>query len=454
MSLHILNIFLHKFVLVSTSVVYKYAKVGGHANTTGHYDGILGYIQNDVADYAFKEMRLDHVVGYPFIVGPAIAASDARIVSMKPNTTNLDVDITDIVYSMSKEAYICEAVVLITVTAILILITVTNTPKQRKFSDVVRLVCRKASDFAFNIVELILDQENFQSDNESQKVLWTSLSIATFVVVFGYICNSMSTDLVAERPVKNIDYLSDLLTAKFKHVMPVMWNDMPLMGYMLLRPNHTPEYQVALKSVDNNYTVNGPGDRFTELVNIAKNGGAAGIMTEFIWYYALKVVGCLETPKDVKRVHVSKTSFGNGLLSVIFNRRLNPNLLKAAHYRIATTVETGLVEYGLLHATFEVFESQTGAELDVSFLKCMDIVTKYEPVLKDFSLDNFARTFRILAFGAGFATLFLFFELLAWYVHLILLSQRKIFRKHAHVSQSLNNGRNIRVVPIKVIKRN
>lgn len=60
--------------------------------------------------------------------------------------------------------------------------------------------------------ETVLKQSNFQPQRNFDRTLWLFVCVAIFVIVFGFISNLVSTDLVAEVRPATIDRLEDFFS--------------------------------------------------------------------------------------------------------------------------------------------------------------------------------------------------------------------------------------------------
>lgn len=341
-------------------------------------------------------------------------ASDAHVISLLPEKSLIPVDITDIIYIVSDEAYSFAVLAVFIIITVLLSIAIFKAPRlKRKRSIISNLsyVIRTISDLFLNIFELVIDQENFSAIHDTQRVLWSIFAVATFTILSGYFCNFMSTDLVAERPYDNINELSDLLKDKFAHVMPIMQRGQALTGYMLSRENHTPEYQTVTKSIENGFQVYLDKKEIFRAVGWIMNGSGIGICSRFNWESKFKVPGCAFRPKLAKRAYVSKESFADGTENSYFNKRINRDLLKAAIYRIGTVFEIGLMNHGTRHAIFDILASYFDVTAGVEYMECINDVKEKGEILKNFKLAHFARTFRVIAVGSNFAVIVLILEI-------------------------------------------
>ena len=98
-------------------------------------------------------------------------------------------------------------------------------------------------------VELLLDQEYFAPATLQTRLLWLHFVVAAFVIVFGYLGNLLSVDMIVEIPAARIDNIDDLLSERFEHVEPGVVVNMFTFSLMKNAPPSTPMGRLYARSV-------------------------------------------------------------------------------------------------------------------------------------------------------------------------------------------------------------
>ena len=173
--------------------------------------------------FAIPEMLHDD----PILCGPVAAAGQPIIVSKRGPTTLMSVDILD-VFSTFDYLFAAAYATCCIITAVL-LVAFASMSRRGKRCSFERIWFRKTrikfmrrlAGICWRIVELILDQENYVKPHAATRMLWFCFALTTFVIIFGYVWNLLSVDMVAVIPSPNIDNVEDLLSPTFKHVKPL-----------------------------------------------------------------------------------------------------------------------------------------------------------------------------------------------------------------------------------------
>src|SRR5687767_12114572 len=87
----------------------------------------------------------------------------------------------------------------------------------------------------------------------------------------------------------------------------------------------------------------------SRVVDVVEHNSASFMVETHLYNGYLLRVLCAIIPETAKRVHASRDSFANGILSTVFNRRLDDNVLKYATHKFGILFEMGYMHKAVEH---------------------------------------------------------------------------------------------------------
>lgn len=291
------------------------------------------------ADWALQGSRLDALPYEPVATGPVICASDVVLITPKRNYTEKNVDLLEVVYSMDLKAYgtlfFCLHLVVCIIAFRLIHARFLKRRKRKKHFKL-KPFLKHYFRIAFRVFQTILDQEDLEPALWPIRIAWTSFVLVYFVLMFGYLLNLMSVDMVAQTPPPELHSLKELLSPEFSTYQPFVLKILYTYG---LAKDAKPEsdlgqlFKKILKFNDSIIESDMQSvQEMQGLLMIIEAGQGGRDMTlcilKELWTVGLKPAACTIREKIVLRSYMSRETFATGLLVNIFNKRLDKDVLK------------------------------------------------------------------------------------------------------------------------------
>lgn len=305
--------------------------------------------------FAIPEMLHDD----PILCGPVAVAGQPIIVSKRGPTTLMSVDILD-VFSTFDYLFVAAYSTCCIITAVL-LVAFASMSRRGKRCSFERIWFRKTrikfmrrlAGICWRMVELILDQENYVKPHAATRMLWSCFVLATFVIIFGYVWNLLSVDMVAVIPSPNIDNVEDLLSPTFKHVRPLTVSNFytlsiikgasktssmhKLYKHMMTRKNE------SLVNIDIASSSEKSMKMMTRVMNAMQTGDEALLVFRFLLQF-LKSEYCHLRPDFTQTMYISRESMHETFLVFMYNKRINGELRRFYDYRLRTVDELAILE--------------------------------------------------------------------------------------------------------------
>ena len=352
---------------------------------------MVGVVQRGDADIATTFVRSDTMGDSPVHLGPALAAADTVILGTKlTNETSSPSFVTDVIYSVDDTTYWLFLVLIITVVIILSTSLVID---KRLFSlrGVRRHVSKIIRTINWNMVALMVDQEDFQLNLWSGRFLWFHFNWAILLLVFGYLWNTMSTDITVSKPatyIESIDYFFD--TAAEKRRKPIAIKDLIFhtASQMANPDSKLGKLNHILDTTPGSYFIIDTSDsRFQSAVNSMFDEVLAGqsvvIYSEFMLNTYFRRMGCTLRPNLMTQLHTSKASMTPGTLHPIISHEIPRSMLDYLEYQVQT-----VLEFDLANVMLDFIIGRVMAENEIprtpTYYKCMEHVVEEESPLKQF----------------------------------------------------------------------
>jgi len=177
---------------------------------------MIGHVINGDCDLSLLPVRSDTWVDEPVSIGPVVGPADAIIWAASiSEAENRTIFVTDIVENVDRGSYESFAL-----SSFVVIVLLTYSLCLHKNTFYGRRVLAKCARVIQHIGELIVDQENLKCTLWSTRFIWLFYTLAIFVLIFGYVLSTMSTDLVAKVPMVYIEHISYFLTKKDLKMKP------------------------------------------------------------------------------------------------------------------------------------------------------------------------------------------------------------------------------------------
>lgn len=322
-------------------------------------------------------VRADSLPFEPIYVGGTLLDASFSIVSGKPSDRQIDIDVFYVFRNFSP--YVLQ-VFFITSFVTIVLISMTTSilsiPVVELISDFPILLARTV----WNIYMGLVDQENYNLLRSlSSILLWTHFMIAIFVLVFGFFCNCMSTDLVVQVEPPMINNVKDLFTETFSHVKPTLLRNQYLHAYLLSQPKST-IYSELLDRVmhdkaawlDSGVLANGASGMASTLniIDSVERGQRALLAPLFLIDIVCLPLVCLKSKNF--EYHKSNQLFGSGTASAISSKGRDIRWKRYIEYGERVALESGWLLPTFSKLVDVLTEEQTGSEPTIDNRKCVE----------------------------------------------------------------------------------
>ena len=212
----------------------------------------------------------------------------------------------------------------------------------------------------------------------SAKLLWLHFAFATFVIMFGYLCNLVSVDMVAVIPPRYIEDADDLLLPEFAHVRPTTITNLFCLQLdasarkdsKMKRLQRRVLSDVKRNLIDAN-TMNSQEDGLKMIRRLLRMLGGSDevlVTSHLVAEYLTNVLCHLKS--DAPVVHRSKQSMYTTNAAVFYSRRISPELRRFFNYRFRTSREMGTLVDQFRSNMFSNLNKQ-GLATTVAVRKCM-----------------------------------------------------------------------------------
>ncbi|KAI1290359.1 hypothetical protein HDE_09210 [Halotydeus destructor] len=409
---------------LNCSIVYMDSVLTGTPDDNGTFDGTIGYIQRDEIDYGIPVIRIDTLDHEIIRIGPVLSPADMIIVSVPKSAEKINLDLCDVFDHMTAILKLYLLIVIVIVAAVIY--GLKQRFKLSRKPQILKLI-HQLKDIIWRIIELFVDQENYGTREKfAMRIFWSIFAFSVYVIVYGYLVNYISADGVASKPIDTIDSIYDHLSARFKHIEPMLMRNS--MSYPLLSAAEPHSsigrlYAKAAADEDRNIVDMGSADPQV-MMDLFKRGFDAENMVsllseKFVWDSSIKGVMCSFDSAKMSRVHVSSQSFANGVLATFFNKLSAPEFTKYAEYRFRILTESYLSQQVFRHVSEALISRATGT-MSLNVLRCWDDdrLVEHDDTVKPTSMTVLANTLRLCIVMLSLSVLVVILELtIASFLH-------------------------------------
>lgn len=300
------------------------------------------------ADIGTYFIRPDSLRYEPVFVSTPVVPADVGILTTTNQSTKLKTDTTDVVYNLDAQCYIYFSIIVFLVAVALTASSTLQTmDKRRQKKRRMRKILTRFKESCWQIISLVVDQENYISNTWSIRVVWVSFNITCFVFIFGYFWNLMSAEQSVSKEPPKVDSLTELLhDPQFKDMHPVALKMFYILTLLADVPPTSEEgilhkrmVNLGNKSfVDAEFT-KGPLAMLNGPLRVVLNDLIAGKVALLCMAWALEMAEVLiphlfgEASMKGRKFHMAKQSFLQGTLNAFYSKQINPNVREYMDYR-------------------------------------------------------------------------------------------------------------------------
>lgn len=352
--------------------------------------------------------RLDAIVGNPITTGPAYAPGDMVIGSSKMEHRNLTIDILHVFENADDITYSAFASCAY-VSATLLGFFVIYERRQSIFS--ATTFPMQMMNSLWNIFSLVVDQEHFRAISLKTRLLWAHFVIASFFAVFGYFLNSMSTDQVAHRPVRQIESIDDIISGRFPKSPPHIIKNNFLYPLLLSARNGSKLNQLLRilqkrgpdAIADLKFGGSDLSERMLRMKQQMRDNAGCLLIPQLYHEHILKRFVCHDDIDLGSRARVGREMFGGGVIVWMLRNGIDDGLRRLATLKLGSLREFGIVDK-MTPMMVQALLDSLGRETKWENLQCMAGFEEKEKQVPHLKQDSFGKI-QILSFGGILSSL-------------------------------------------------
>ena len=321
-----------------------YSKIPGPNET---YDGYVEVIQSNEADFGTFFIRPDLLPGEPGKISPPIVGGDIIIISAKYPPEMLQYDLTKF---LDLPSIIYIYFVLGMFFMIPLIYAYTETKRQHSHPNAIQ-VARKYMKCCEDVVNLLLDQEQFLPSTVPGQLIALAASLFALFAIRGVILNMVGADLVVISEKSPVDSIDDLLSSD---IMPMVLKNQFEHYLMQASPEGSKQHQLWLKIKDEMpHSVpfiqqESTSSTLHSMISQIWSHKAAMVQIEFIGSL-LTYLSCVldfsaTYGRSAVKMYASKEKVSRGMMTGLMSHQIHPYTENVLRNALTTSFETGLFE--------------------------------------------------------------------------------------------------------------
>lgn len=223
--------------------------------------------------------------------------------------------------------------------------------------------------------------------------------MAMYLIVYGYVCNFMSTEMTVEKPETYLDSIDHFLKPDHDHPRkPILMRGMyfdsalqrALKGSKLdqlytKRVANCDHCYITINTIDIQSNANSLIQLWTQEL---LGSTAAFIYPQFIAIDFLRQGACAFRPELILPIHFSNKPIASGNLHTFLSWSLPVDMLAFVEYKMATFMEFKLIDFFMGHAMSQIL-TESGLLHNFEYYQCMEpIVERDSTTLDSISLES------------------------------------------------------------------
>ncbi|KAI1302322.1 hypothetical protein HDE_02483 [Halotydeus destructor] len=306
--------------------------------------------------------------GEPVELTSPLLAADVTIISKTKASFIIRTGVMDALNNFTLETYLWYVIALSFVFLVMMAGQRLGNP---------RSTVRYMQDVLLHMYSTAVDQENLSNKQcPSRSVIWLTLNCAQFVVVFGYLCNFMSTDKIATVIPPQIDSLNDLLSDRFSDVQPMILQDVFLFEYLKRSPKTSALGKLFTKmEADKMASYIKMGDdeqsqrKVLGKISYLMNGTRSVSLTKELATFGVSGLCMLDT-NVASLFRMSEHDYAQGLLTTFMNHQAHPVVKNFVRHRTMSVFELGIFPGFVANWRLQIFEIEFDGKTNMEALQC------------------------------------------------------------------------------------
>lgn len=311
-------------------------------------------------------------------MGPAFDASEAIILTIPAEDTDKTISVTEVFRKMDSLTYYYFGITMFICNVLLVVTSHKNCRVWRRKRYFMRIV-RRFRKSTWAIFELLVDQENSNFKYHSQRILWFSICISVLGLIFGYLLNLTSTDLIAVIPTETIDSVDDIFEPKFYSTPSVIMKNYATYNILKKANANSSLGRLYIKLLEQ-------GDRYTvrfDYSQMSRQQLSQGqeflnelfadrinLIVEQYVMDSMRISMCFQLHEVVSRSHTS-SSFAEGTQNILFSRYVDHRVRRYLERKANVITQSGL--HHIMHKNYVIaYQKSLGLPLSWEAFKCIN----------------------------------------------------------------------------------
>lgn len=310
-------------------------------------------------------IRFDSLEHLVIAVGPVAADASVVIVSSKQLTSKLTLQLLQAL-AATFDGIVYEFVATVLIILCIMLLALLKFDVGGKFTRKLKPYARLAPKGVWSVFGLLVDQEDHRPRSQSSRIFWTVVVMAMFVLVFGYFCGVMSTDLVAERSPPVITSFHDYLrNERWSHYLSYTFKYLFFYKYAQTAPKHTLAHELCQRlrneTVIEAISLQQMGAASSEMFRDLYSNAAGVFIEKLALDTILKPAVCSMESAIGDVLYHTKETIADGVLVWYYNRRLPPEVAVRYAYNMQVLFESDMIRATTKTYMPEIIEHLSGA---------------------------------------------------------------------------------------------
>ncbi|KAI1302321.1 hypothetical protein HDE_02484 [Halotydeus destructor] len=306
--------------------------------------------------------------GEPVELTSPLIAADVTIISKTRESFTIRTGVLDALGNFTLETYLWYVIALSFVFLVMM-------ARQRLGNS--RSTLRYMHDVLLHMYSTAVDQEHLANKQcPSLSVIWLTLNCAQFFVVFGYLCNFMSTDKIATVIPPQIDSLRDLLSERFSDVQPMILQDLFLFEYLKRSPKTSALGQLFDKMEANkmasyikmSYDERSVRDILGKVGYLINGTRSVSLTKEMAAFGASEL--CMLDTNAASLFRMSEHNYAQGILTTFMNHQAHPVVKNFIRHRTMSIFEMGTFAGFFTNWRLQILEIEFGRKTSMEALQC------------------------------------------------------------------------------------
>ncbi|KAI1288194.1 hypothetical protein HDE_09560 [Halotydeus destructor] len=412
----------------------------GYRTPQGNYTDFLGQLVENRSDVAMYATALKSLPFPNIVPGPVVSSLSLKIHSKMAEAKKEPIDVLSSIQSLPLEFTV---LVIASVHTVACCTFVTSTTSARGYFE-----------GWWTSLRCFVDQEDWNVEQSSKRIVWLFFNGFVLVAVFGYTLNLMSTDAFVMKQPRRIDTLDDVFDSFFADVhfylskTSFFFNFVreskknTIMGKLYEKMKNQSDCSRALtcsfSEMDGKLGSASQQESFQVFQNLTQQGGGASFMSDEIRQELVVPAICRLQPDMLTKMYTGLSVLAEDILVYLVRADMDRQVDAYLRYFPTSLYEFHLLRKATAEDLHNAIDTIRPEGRDLAYQICISQGAK-EVLGVDINvgLEAYKRLFTIWVYIASLAGIILVFELVVFF--------RKSMRRRRLGRRSMRNGCSIKV---------